>query len=47
MKPATVTIPEDRDEALAPCGRERGVPAELGDVIDPALRDQLAEHGSL
>lgn len=49
MKSATITIPEELDEALAAYGRDRGLgsDADLESVVSSALRDLLTLHGYL
>ena len=47
MKRATITIPDDLDQALAAYGRDQDLPDEVGALVEAALRNLLANHGYL
>jgi hypothetical protein len=47
MKRATITIPDDLDEALAAYGQDHGLDGDLDAVVGAALRDLLTIHGYL
>jgi hypothetical protein len=47
MKEATITLPEEIDEALDAYGRDHGMTDALGSVVEEALRGFLQERGYL
>jgi hypothetical protein len=47
MKRASVTIPDDLEEALEAYGRDQDIPPRLVDVVQAALREYLAGRGYL